>query len=616
MKYFKNFNKEVDKNCNKWKCILNLLLHTAFFVGIFSASTYVYASEIYLQNTVYLGVENYGNVSNENKDNFVHQFYVDGEIKKYKINLDNNNYTLQNLLATGYVYDLIIDKNYIINLSEPVVVAKGIVEDVSSEFIVVDGIKYFYDVDVKSYSIKNSAGSVIVNNHNVNIGEPVKIYEEPVSRIYQTVIAAEYEAPVSGIAGEKTLKNFLATAMEPVGVALYVYGGGWDWQDVGSSNEAKTIGISDKWLEFYENNNANYSYRNNSSYSKSYYPHKAWNQYYYAGLDCSGYVGWALYNTLHNDNGGEGYVMSSTQQAKTLAEKYKLGTWTQNLNNGFKAGDIFSMNGHVYICVGICDDGSMVILHSTPSSSISGNLGGGVQLTGVGNSANCEAAVLAEYYMSNYFPNWSERYDTIYKTYSSYTKISGNSAGKFSWHLSSEGLIDLEGYANMKADEILEDLFKDANKVEELEIINKGFATRGEAICYIWEALGKPTELKSSLPFVDVTNDNYELSEAVNWAVNNNITSGTSETTFSPNNSITRGQFVTFLWTYMGKPINNNILNPFEDVKKEDYYIDAVSWAVLEGITVGTSETTFSPNESVTHEQIKLFLDRFSNKYN
>ena len=117
------------------------------------------------------------------------------------------------------------------------------------------------------------------------------------------------------------------------------------------------------------------------------------------------------------------------------------------------------MNGHVWICLGKCEDGSLVILHSTPSDSINGQGGGGVQINGVGDSENCQAVKLAEKYMSQYYPQWWERYHKVYKSFDSYTKYSGKDAGKFSWDLKNT-LADPDGYANKKADEILADLFE------------------------------------------------------------------------------------------------------------------------------------------------------------
>ena len=79
----------------------------------------------------------------------------------------------------------------------------------------------------------------------------------------------------------------------------------------------------------------------------------------------------------------------------------------------------------------------MVILHSTPSDSKTGQPGGGIQLSGVGESEDCQAVALAQTYMSRYYPQWSERYDAAFKSYDDYTYFTGSSAGKFSWNLDS-----------------------------------------------------------------------------------------------------------------------------------------------------------------------------------
>lgn len=213
-------------------------------------------------------------------------------------------------------------------------------------------------------------------------------------------------------------------------------------------------------MDFFQSKDHTYTYRNNDNFAESYYPHKGYNEYYYAGMDCSGYVGWTLYNVMNTQNGKDGYVMSSTKMARTFAEDYGYGTWTRTFNSSsFKAGDIFSINGHVWICLGVCDDGSLVILHSTPSDSRSSNPGGGVQLSGIGENENCQAYDLAKKYMERYYPAWSYRYPAVFKTYSSYTSLSNANAGKFSWNLNETGLLDPEGYKYMSAEEILKDLF-------------------------------------------------------------------------------------------------------------------------------------------------------------
>lgn len=112
-----------------------------------------------------------------------------------------------------------------------------------------------------------------------------------------------------------------------------------------------------------------------------------------------------------------------------------------------------------------------------------------------------------------------------------------------------------------------------------------------------------------SNPFADVASNAY-YADAVLWAVENDITEGTSATTFSPNASCTRAQMVTFLWRAAGSPEPQSAENPFTDVAANAYYADAVLWAVEQGITTGTSETTFSPNATVTRGQTVTFLYR------
>ena len=98
------------------------------------------------------------------------------------------------------------------------------------------------------------------------------------------------------------------------------------------------------------------------------------------------------------------------------------------------------------------------------------------------------------------------------------------------------------------------------------------------------------------------------------WAVAANVTGGTSSTTFSPNTPCTRGQVVTFLWAAEGRPEPTTSRNPFTDVKESDWYYKAVLWAVENGITKGTSTTTFSPNQDCTRAQIVTFLYAAENR--
>lgn len=117
----------------------------------------------------------------------------------------------------------------------------------------------------------------------------------------------------------------------------------------------------------------------------------------------------------------------------------------------------------------------------------------------------------------------------------------------------------------------------------------------------------------SSNPFTDVPVDAY-FHNAVLWALNKNITTGTSRTTFSPSMTCTRGQVVTFLWRAMGSPEPTATENPFTDVSKSDYYYKAVLWAVEKGITNGTTSTSFGPGGTCTSAHVVTFLWRANGK--
>ena len=113
----------------------------------------------------------------------------------------------------------------------------------------------------------------------------------------------------------------------------------------------------------------------------------------------------------------------------------------------------------------------------------------------------------------------------------------------------------------------------------------------------------------TTLAFKDVQKDTYYF-DAVAWAVKHQITSGTSATEFSPEASCTRGQIVTFLWRAAGAPEPKTTANPFVDISEDAYYYKAVLWAVENGITVGTADNAFSPDQAVTRSQTVTFLYR------
>ena len=135
-----------------------------------------------------------------------------------------------------------------------------------------------------------------------------------------------------------------------------------------------------------------------------------------------------------------------------------------------------------------------------------------------------------------------------------------------------------------------------------------GICTRAQAVTFLWRTAGSPAPRLHTMPFTDVPAGNYYY-DAVLWAVENGITEGTSDTTFSPNSTCTRAQIVAFLWRSEKSPAAGTA-NPFADVKSTAYYADAVLWAVKENITRGTTNTTFSPDADCTRAQIVTFLWR------
>ena len=359
------------------------------------------------------------------------------------------------------------------------------VKDYGSEDVNMDNkpeFKYRFEVDGKEqiYSVFNGTKDA-EGNYDYPIQNRLKEnYRYNIMIEGDTVTAAEEiheEAPsftpiVSGTPGERTLTNFLKTSLMPVGTTLYIYGGGWDWQDVGSAVSTRTLGVSPDWVKFFAEQDKDFTYRSkdgnedNKDPKNSYYPYGGYNEYYYAGLDCSGFVGWIEYNTFETADGAAGYVTYACDMAKELSDK-GMGEWTQDIKapdgkNGYvmKAGDIMSTDGHVWVSLGTCDDGSVVIVHSTPSDSRSGQPGGGVQISAIGTDENCEAYKLADKYMSEYYPEWYERYPAALCDPEVYFAFENEAAGRFTWDTSAEnGLSDPDGLQEKKPDEVLKILF-------------------------------------------------------------------------------------------------------------------------------------------------------------
>lgn len=192
------------------------------------------------------------------------------------------------------------------------------------------------------------------------------------------------------IQSEYTYSNLLKTAVMPVGKTMYIWGGGWNVSDDGTDRAGLIKGLSPEWERFEKMQTSEYDMT----------------QYLYQrekGLDCSGYIGWLLYNVFGDKYSKNGYVCKSTWMTASLN---KLGLGYENLNyeiKDFKPGDIMSMSGHVWMVIGECSDGSVVLIHSSPP---------GVRLAGTMTESGDKgmAVELAEKYMKKYYPEWYDRF--------------------------------------------------------------------------------------------------------------------------------------------------------------------------------------------------------------
>lgn len=207
--------------------------------------------------------------------------------------------------------------------------------------------------------------------------------------------------------GVRSLENLIATALEPVGSTMYIWGGGWNEADTGAGTEALSIGCSARWAAF-------------ASAQDSSYNHNDHRYQIHDGLDCSGYIGWTIYNVFRSSNSqseSDGYVM----KARTMAETFAGYGWGSFIPAGsatdWKPGDICSMSGHVWLSLGTCRDGSVLLLHSSPP---------GVRLCGTlsADGSKTDAVALAEKWMSRCYPGWYAKYPKCSVDYSYLTSSS------------------------------------------------------------------------------------------------------------------------------------------------------------------------------------------------
>ena len=219
---------------------------------------------------------------------------------------------------------------------------------------------------------------------------------------------------------------------------MYIWGGGWDDTDQAGGAGSTTIGVSPRWKRFTRQQDETYDYT----------------QYLYhreKGLDCSGYVGWVLYNTFETENGNSCYVTTSTEMARSLSER----GWGELIQNPeeFLPGDIVSMEGHVWICLGTCEDGSVLLVHSSPP---------GVSLCGTQAPKSMQssrydetskAIDLAKEYMEKCHSDWQEMYPnrTVSDSYLENVSL-------FRWDKSK--MKDADEFQNLSAEEIVQKIVR------------------------------------------------------------------------------------------------------------------------------------------------------------
>ena len=263
--------------------------------------------------------------------------------------------------------------------------------------------------------------------------QPIPEVTQPIPGVTQPMTETTEPDTTAPEEGEGvSLLDFLQIAREPVGSTMYIWGGGWNEEDTGAGIEAVTPGISPRWAEFAAEQDSSYDYRNHR-----YQIHD--------GLDCSGFVGWAVYNVLETESGKEGYVSKATGMAQELAlrglgEYIPAEEMTQWL-----PGDIMSMKGHVWISLGMCSDGSVLLLHASPP----GVIFSGTSLPDGGDS---RAVELARQIMQEHYPRWYSRYPDCSRSHSYLEKSSA-----MRW--SDQVLQDPEGLRLLSAEEVAEQLF-------------------------------------------------------------------------------------------------------------------------------------------------------------
>ncbi len=227
----------------------------------------------------------------------------------------------------------------------------------------------------------------------------------------------------------KSIKDLLQTAALPLGTAMYVWGGGWNAEDSGAGESAVTLGVSPKWKNFFELQDKNYDFKKHRFEIEN-------------GLDCSGFVGWTVYNTLCGESGGHGFVYPARETALRLA-RLGFGTYRATSEvSEIRAGDIMSSDAHTLIAIGECRDKSAIFIHSGPP---------GVQISGTSDGI---AAPLCNFYMKTLRPVWHKKYPDSSRPANYLRGFS-----QMRWYTCGGVLSDAEGLTKMCAEDVLKAVF-------------------------------------------------------------------------------------------------------------------------------------------------------------
>lgn len=277
-------------------------------------------------------------------------------------------------------------------------------------------------IDSDSYLFKSTDGVMITGWYTTDAGE--KYYFDPETGAMVTgsrvIDGQECVFSSTGVftgyadgkgssdvkpTGTKTIKNLFLAALQPVGSTLYVYGGG-------HSSDATRTGLNPAWEAAY----------NSGSYA--------------AGLDCSGYIGWSVYQVMKKMSTGWSGSMIDLYVSRDWGSKALLSSVEE-----LQPGDILAHSDHIWMVLGTCSDGSVVILHSSGTA--------GPQLAGTGG----QAVELVRTYMSRYSGYNKYTYDIYSGTWNSPYNGYYGSTYVFRWNRNT--LKDPEGFTNMTADQIL-----------------------------------------------------------------------------------------------------------------------------------------------------------------